>query len=172
MHQAPGTAAKPRHLVDGEDEAELALDADDHDAAAAGTTGLFLVVGATAAAAEPVDSAFCLVFVTAVGERKCHTRGNGDIARPVATAADASVKHYFVTVIAATATAAGVVDFLAGDVRDPARTTRAARFAGLPVFCCIFSRTTRATAASKAAEKVAAPMKTVFEKAVKELKVA
>ena len=124
--------------------------ADDDDAAA--TRAALIVggdvVGTTTAAAEPVDAALGLIFVTAVGKRVRLARGNGDIARPVATAAYAAIQYYSTIVKTAATTTAGVVDLHAGNIRDPARATRTARDAGLGANSAIHSRTARAAAAA------------------------
>ena len=106
-----GHTDAPSNLSNVDDKTGLLLDADDDDTATARAALIVVgdVVGATTAAAESVNSALCLVFVTAVGKRVRLTRGNGDIARPVATAAYAAVQYYSTIVKTAATTTAGVV---------------------------------------------------------------
>ena len=123
--------------------------ADDHGAAAAGAVHHVDVVrAAAAAAAEPVDAALRLVQVASVGKCKRLARGDGEIERPVAAAADTAVQQGCRIVPTAAASAAGVVDFLAGDVGNLAGAACPA--AGVLIDSVgINSRTASAAAAGK-----------------------
>jgi hypothetical protein len=79
--------------ADHEYKAGILHDADDDGAASAWAALFFVnkIVRAAATAAKSVNARFGLVFVATVGKRIQLTRSDGDIAHPVAAAAEASV---------------------------------------------------------------------------------